>query len=86
MLFLLESAADKEYDGKRFVASLHGIDLEKLIKEKASVDESGTPTKFREPGHYDHLPMEERKKMTEEMKSKFFSVASLTPLGGKDGR
>lgn len=51
----------------RFMAVLHGA---KVGKEKDD------DFKFRDPKDYEHLPMEERKKLTEEMKKGHMGWAS----------
>ena len=50
----------------RFMAAIHGIDIDKAKKEKEEADSF----LFRDPKEYEHLSMEERKALTEEMLGK----------------
>jgi len=55
------------YDNMVFQAGLHGIDLDAEVKKKGKAATDTSTFQFRSPEEYDHLPMEERKKLTQEM-------------------
>lgn len=42
------------------------------------IEPEETPTVFGDPKSYEHLPMEERKAMTERMKGRFFGLMQMT--------
>lgn len=42
------------------------------------VEPEETPKVFGDPKSYEHLPMEERKAMTERMKGQFFGLMQMT--------
>jgi hypothetical protein len=47
----------------RFMAAIHGIDIDKAKKEKEEADSF----LFRDPKEYKHLSKEEKEKLTQEM-------------------
>lgn len=50
-----------------FEAGLHGVDLNAEVKKKGKAKTDPDVFQFRSPEEYEHLPMEERKKLTQEM-------------------
>ncbi len=50
------------------MAAIHGIDIDKAKKEKEKEEADGFL--FRDPKDYEHLSMEEREKLTQEMLGK----------------
>ena len=63
----------------RFMAAIHGIDIDKAKKEKKEADSF----LFRDPKEYEHLSEEERKELTEKMLGKHKGWADQeSPLDG----
>ena len=61
------------------MAGVHGIDIDKVVKEKEKED----GFMFRDPKDYEHLSMEERRKKTQEMLGKHKGWADQgSPLKG----
>ena len=73
-IFMHEMADEAEYDQNRFVAAIHGIDIEAEADNTSplvsdSPRKSSTPSSmlFRDPKEYSHLSDQERQELTEKM-------------------
>jgi len=81
-LFLHKSADDHLYNQNRFMAGIHGIDLEGTVSEvktSAAGPKSSRkdPVLFGDPADYAHLSEQERKDLTQKM------LNHWKPLGSK---
>lgn len=71
-MFLFDSADKEQYDNQRFMAAIHGVDIEG-DKEKTSASQSidveleKEPFVFRDPKDYEHLSQDERGSITQGM-------------------
>lgn len=54
-----------------------GAEFKDEPKQSARVERDTTPKTFGDPKDYEHLSMEERKALTEKMKSSFKSIDAL---------
>ena len=54
---------EREIARMKFFAKLQGVDLDKQLEKR----ERESKTKFRDPKEYEHLPKEERERLTQEM-------------------
>ena len=74
---MYEHAQKRKEQEMRFMAGIHGIKIEKDKEDSF---------KFRDPKEYEHLPMEERKKLTEEMKKGHVSWAGQESPMDRSGK
>ena len=76
MNVLYEHTIKREFDRMKFEASIHGIDLEKELKEQGvempkedgSKAVEAAPFLFGDPEDYKDMPMDEREALTQKMK------------------
>lgn len=91
--FMYEHIMERKYNEHRFLAGVHGIDLDKELGKKGQKTESETLDDqqkkqdlplFKDPDEYDNMSEEERERITQEMKSKHKSWVKQgkTGIGG----
>lgn len=83
-LFLFEEADKEKYQDFKFMAALHGVDLDKPSKGSAVSTTSVTEDEFafKDPSEYEHMTDEERKKETEKM-MKHWKMFTMKGFSGR---
>jgi len=70
MLVLFEDYQERQMQQRRFLAAIHGINLDKEMKKQTKKQKEDSAFMFGDPKEYEKMNKEERKKKTEEMMGK----------------
>lgn len=82
MLILHEHAVERKIRDMKFSAILHGADP-KDMEDKEYPATSNNNLLFGDPADYEKMDEEEKKKLTEKMKKKFFAFAGVKEDGNR---
>ena len=90
MIYLYESAQEREYADFKIMAAMHGCKIDDNPKPKSLTDavrsNDTSAMLFRDPKEYEQLSDEEKAKLTLKMKTHWEGWANNTPLNAPPGR
>lgn len=70
MLVLFEDYQEKQMQERRFLAGIHGINLNKEMKKQGNKETADSSFMFGDPKDYEKMSKKEREKKTKEMMGK----------------
>jgi len=78
MLILFEQYQERQMQERRFLAGIHGINLDKEMKKQTNKTKEESSFMFGDPKEYEKMSDEEKKKKTNQMMGKHKTWAANT--------
>ena len=78
---LYEHSIKRQNDYYKFLAAVHGIDLDKENRKETALNIPKNDLTFQDPSEYGHMSDEEKEKLTQHMKSGHMRAVQASGFG-----